>query len=81
MCGPGFGGMYGYGGLWSIIMGIIGIAVVVGAVWLVVYLVRTTGRRGPASESGDALETLRRRYARGEITHDQFEQMKRDLTS
>jgi len=28
---------------------------------------------------GDANEILRQRYARGEITKDQFEQMKRDL--
>jgi len=28
---------------------------------------------------GDANEILRRRYARGEITKEQFEQMKRDL--
>lgn len=50
-------------------------------------LVAWAARRGRVSPSGDgagsrpneALEILRQRYARGEITGEQFEQMKRDL--
>ncbi len=37
-------------------------------------------QRGPAARGEDsALEILRRRYARGEITREEFENMRRDL--
>ena len=46
----------------------------------VVYVVRIFSR--PASRRHDeesALDILQKRYARGEITKEQYEQMKRDL--
>jgi len=44
---------------------------------LVVWVVRsTTQRRG-----GTHSETLDQRYARGEITREQYEQMRKDLSS
>ncbi len=51
-------------------------AVIVGAVWLV-----RRNRKGPAEPvvESNALMILKGRYARGEITAEQFEQMKRDL--
>jgi putative membrane protein len=47
----------------------------------IVVLVRTLSRPNvPAQQSSDnALEILRRRYAAGEITKEQFEEMKRIL--
>ena len=48
-----------------------------GIVWLVQSLVRGTRAGTPPDES--PLEILKRRYAKGEITKEQFEQMKRDL--
>lgn len=58
-------------------------AVVVG----IVYLVRGISRRGWSGRSGPdeagrhetALDILEKRYARGEITKEQFEEMKRTL--
>lgn len=41
---------------------------------------RSSGR-GAGSRPDEALEILMQRYARGEITAEQFEQMKRDLAS
>ncbi len=72
--------MWGMWGAWGIGMGLmmlvfwglIIVALVLGIRWLV-----TQGRE-PRSDS--ALDILRQRYARGEITKDQFEAMKRDLT-
>ena len=55
---------------------------------VVLYLVfRRGGPRKPwepAQESGpreSALDILKKRYAKGEISKDQFEQMKRDILS
>lgn len=48
---------------------------------LVVWLVRQTGARqaGPATGGEQALRILQERYARGEITHDEYEQMRRTI--
>lgn len=43
----------------------------------IVALVRAATRGG---QSESALDILRKRYAAGELTKEQFEQMKRDLT-
>lgn len=47
----------------------------------VIFLVRSLSHRGAfgLSNSDDAIAILRRRYAAGEITADQFEEMKRTL--
>jgi len=45
----------------------------------VVLLVRSSGR--PAARQDTALDILKERYARGEITSEQYEEMRRDLTS
>ena len=52
--------------------------VVVG--WLAYRYFRGRGGSGDSSrEEEDPLEIARRRYARGEITHEEFEQIKEDL--
>ncbi len=48
-----------------------------GAILFVLWLARRTGVVGPARES--ALDILKARYARGEISKAQFEELKRDL--
>jgi len=82
-CGPWGGGMmWGWGGWWwGLIMMVFWLLVVVGMVLLLVWAVRQVTHRGPAGASGGsrALEILQERYARGEITREQYEQMRRDL--
>ena len=57
---------------WALIIG--------GGVLLVVWLVRNAGRTSLGAPSGDAaLEILKTRYARGEITKEQFDAIKKDL--
>lgn len=83
----GFGmGMWGLGALVMIAFWVI---VIGGAVWLAMTLVRgsqphTAMSQPPAlmpaaTPNQTPLDILKMRYAKGEITKEQFEQMKRDL--
>lgn len=70
---------YGYGmmggGMW--ILGFIfWILIIVGLILLIKYLWGGAGIRG-GQES--ALEVLKKRYARGEISKEEFEEKKKDL--
>ena len=68
----------GLGGWWMII---IWIAVIVGIVFLVKWLVEQGRRGGQTSEREESpLDILKKRYAKGEIDREEFERKKRDLT-
>ncbi|MCL4532255.1 MAG: SHOCT domain-containing protein [Actinobacteria bacterium] len=76
----GFYGGYGFAPWWGIVMLLFWALVIGGAVILVGRLVRQgepTSQGGARENSG--LEILRQRYARGEISKEQFDQMRRDL--
>ncbi len=50
------------------------------------FAIRTLGQSGAAhggspASSGRALDVLKERYARGEITKEQYDQMRRDLNT
>ncbi len=53
------------------------VVVIAGGVLFVLWLARRMGLVGPARES--PLDILRARYARGELSAEQFEAMKRTL--
>jgi putative membrane protein len=79
--GSGMGWGYGTGVFGNIIMLAFWIAVIVGIIFLVRWLVVSTGRSGHSAKSEDsALEILKRRYAKGEIDKEEFEEKKRLLT-
>jgi putative membrane protein len=69
--------MGGAGWLWALI----GLVVLVALVVLVVWAVNTMSRvsRGPDQHGPPPLDILRERFARGEITKEQFEEAKRTL--
>ena len=72
----GYGGhmMYGYGWLlWLIILIFIGVTLY--------YVVARTRGAAPSgrSTSETALDILEKRFARGEISKDEFEEMKKDI--
>ena len=70
--GWGFG--WWFGGI--IMMVIFGVLVVVGIVVLIKWLFsQSQGER----TSQSALEILKKRYTRGEITKEEFENMKKDI--
>ncbi len=73
----GFG--MGLGG--GLMMVLFWIALIVGAVWLARGLF-SAGQQPPVSSTQSELsadEILKQRYARGEITKEQFDGMRRDL--
>ena len=79
--GPGImGSGYGMGWVGMILMVAFWIAIIVGIIFLIRWLVISTGtgRRAARSEES-ALEILKRRYARGEINKEEFEEKKKDL--
>lgn len=83
--GPGMMGWgmgYGMGWLWTILMVAFWIAVIAGVVFLIRWLIlstKTSSQHGLREES--ALDILKKRYARGEIDREEFEQRKKDLLS
>lgn len=79
--GPGMmGGGYGMGWFGSIIMIAFWIAVIVGIVLLIRWLIVSTRTTSHGTTSGDsALEILKKRYARGEINKEELQEKKRDL--
>lgn len=75
--GPWMMGWWGSPILGGIGMFLVWALIIAGVVWLVQSLARGTGTGAPPAES--PLDILKRRYASGEISREQFEQMKRDL--
>jgi len=77
MMGPGMMGGFGWGWFMPIIMIVFWGLVI----WGIVALVRglSRGDAGSSTQSDSALEILKRRYARGEITKREYEERKKDL--
>ncbi len=77
MMGPGMMGGFGWMWLmpvfWIVFLGLI--------IWAVVAAVRGSSEsRSPDSSKADsALELLKKRYARGEINKEEYEEKKKDL--
>jgi putative membrane protein len=72
---------FGYGGGWMFVLGgflfIVFWAVIIS---LIIWAIRKyTGSTGNIS-SKSPLDIAKERYAKGEITKEQFEQLKKDLT-
>jgi putative membrane protein len=72
--GWGMGWWMLFGGLWMLIFW-------GGIIFLIIWGIRKLTERSESSTPKQALDIARERYARGEITREQFEQIKKDLTS
>lgn len=71
--------MFGFGSFWMIIFWIFIIIVLVLLIKVIVG--RSSSQGGRESEEPSAMEILKRRYASGEISKEEFEQKKKDLKS
>ena len=79
MHGFGFGGFGWTGMIFNLVITIL---VVVGIIWLVVWLVRKgipNNQVGSPSSHVSSKEILQTRYARGEITREQYLEILNDL--
>ncbi len=73
----------GFGWIGMILGGIFWLALLVGVILLIVYGIRRLSHgSGPAvsTPKSTAREILQERYARGEITREQYQQMLEDLS-
>ncbi len=72
-----------FGWLWGIMGFLFMSSFMVGIILLIIYGIRALSRSGAGSGSGresSALDIARNRYARGEISSEEFERLKRDLS-
>jgi putative membrane protein len=87
MGGSGFGGFGTFGLVGMILNLIVTVGVIVGIVGLVVWLVRRLSSNGSSATtlftqpavSQSPRDILQSRYARGEITRDQYQEILADL--
>lgn len=76
----GFEGMgWGWIGLGFLHMGLFWVLVILGIVVLVKWLASGPPTSLPPGSERRALDILKERYAKGELTREQFEQMKREI--
>ncbi|MBI4187235.1 MAG: SHOCT domain-containing protein [Chloroflexi bacterium] len=71
-------------GWWMLLAGILTVLFWGGLIVLIVWAVKRMTERGSpgigGGESRRALDIARERYARGEISREEFEQLKKDLS-
>jgi len=69
----GMGWWMAFGGLWMLIFwgGLIG---------LIIWGITKLARRGGSTPKHDPLDVAKERYAKGEISREEFEQIKKDLS-
>jgi putative membrane protein len=72
--------MMGMMAIWPVFLLVVGVLCVAGIVWAVQLSSRGESQSVGMGSAGEApLEILRRRYAGGEITKEQFDDMRRTL--
>jgi putative membrane protein len=71
------GGYYGMGGGFMWLFPLIGLGIFLYVIYMIFNRTNLTNNTGINSES--ALEVLKKRYARGDITKEEFTEMKKDL--
>ncbi len=80
-----WGGMDGWGWGWwgmGIVHGLLWWAILILGIIVLVRLLGRDSRRGPGAPAQEtALDILKKRYARGEIGREEFEEKKRDLAT
>ena len=86
-----WGSHMGFGGWGLLLNGLLWIGLLALGIWLLARLFPAGGNRSPREDKAgsraeynrpeSALEILQRRYARGELTKEEYETMRHDLAS
>ncbi len=71
---------FGLGGGWWILAWILMLLFWAGLIALIVWGIKALTSGGGTTTGNTPLDIARERYARGEITKEEFEQIKKDLT-
>ena len=77
------GGLFGgLGFVWVIFIFIFILAIIAGVIILIIWAVRRTGSTQQSQQiSGNAaISTLKERYAKGEITKEEYENIKKEIS-
>ncbi len=70
-------GSWYYGGWWMIIVWIVVAGLII---WGIVALARRGGASSSEGQNQTPLDIAKRRYANGEITKEEYERLKKDLS-
>lgn len=75
-------GMYGGGSIFTMFFHLIFWVLLIAGVYFAIRWVTTNGPvlRGQSGNEENPLDIVKKRYAKGEISREDFEQIKRDLT-
>lgn len=69
----GMGWWWVFGGLWMVVFW-------GGLIALIVWGIKKLTERGDSTPKRNPLDTAKERYAKGEISREEFEQLRRDLS-
>ena len=67
-------------GWWGFTSGLLTLLFVAGIIIFVVWLARKPGESGGVATKSSPLDIAKERYAKGEISKEEFEQIKKDLS-
>ncbi len=75
------GGFFGGWGIaWMVFIFVFVAVIITGIILLIIWLVKRASYSGYSQETqGKALDILKERYAKGEITKKEYENMKKDI--
>lgn len=63
-----------------VFMALFWVGIIGGVIWLIVYLARRSGRGPGTGSTENALDILNQRYARGEISKEEYDRIKKEIT-
>jgi len=69
----GMGGWWVFGGLWMVVFW-------GGRIALIVWGIKKLTERGGSTSKHDPLDVAKERYAKGEISKEEFKQLRKDLS-